>query len=152
MEREFIKIRQALEEHLSAINENTTEIQALFDYLQEVEIKIEKMSQRLDALQLSSCDQPLSLKPLVSPLNHIEKKVFLVLYTEETPLSYHEIANKAKLPFSIIPECISTLTTKGIPLLRSFYNDQLFLKLDPQFKEIQAKENLVNFSLQSFME
>ncbi len=152
MEKEFAKIRQELEEHLSAINENTTEIQALFDYFQEIELKIEKVSQRLDAIQLSTLDQPLSLKPLVSPLNHVEKKVFLVLYTEETPLSYHEIGNKAKLPYSIIPECVSSLTTKGIPLLRSFYNDQLFLKLDPQFKEVQAKENLVNLSLHSFME
>ena len=32
-------LQQALEEHLTAINENTTEIQALFDYLHELEIK-----------------------------------------------------------------------------------------------------------------
>ena len=45
---EFHQVKQALEEHLNSINENTTEIQALFDYLQEMEIKVEKMSQRLD--------------------------------------------------------------------------------------------------------
>ena len=80
------------------------------------------------------------------------KKVFLVLYTEESPLSFQEIAGKAQLPVALISESISSLTSKGVPLVRSFFNDQQFVKLDPQFKEIQAKENVVNLSLQSFME
>ena len=37
----FSNIRAALEEHLSAINENSNEIQALFDYLQDMESKID---------------------------------------------------------------------------------------------------------------
>ena len=43
MEYEFATIRHALEEHLSSINENTSEIQSLFDYLQEMEQKVEKV-------------------------------------------------------------------------------------------------------------
>ena len=147
---EFVKIRQALEEHLSAINENTTEIQALFDYIQEMEVKMEKLSQRLDALQLTQ--NPIVSKPFISPLNQAERKVFLVLYTEEQALTYEEVAVKSGTHVAVVPETISTLGTKGVPLIRSFYNDQLFFKLDPQFKELQAKENLVNLSLQSFME
>ena len=146
---EFHNIRQALEEHLSAINENTSEIQSLFDYLQELDIKIEKVTHRLDQLQLSQ-DIPLP-KPTVDPLNQIEKKVFLVLYTEETPLSFHEIASKANLPNSIVPECISSLASKGIPFARTFCNEQLFVKIDSTFKELQAKENIINLSLESFM-
>jgi len=146
---EFQKVRHALEEHLSAINENTSEIQGLFDYLQEMENKIEKLSQRLDQLQLNQ-DLPLEKANIMS-LNHTEKKVFLTLYTEEMPLSYREIAERAKVPLSIIPECISSLTSKGIRIVRSLYNDSLFFKIDSKFKELQAKENLVNLSLESFM-
>lgn len=146
---EFYNIKRALEEHLTAINENTSEIQALFDYLQEMDIKVEKLSQRLDQLQIS---QGLEVpKPTVLPLNHTEKKVFLALYTEEIPLTYREIAERAKLPLSLVPECISSLTGKGIALSRNFCNGQLFIKINPEFKELQAKEKLINLSLESFM-
>ena len=147
MKTELNRIRLALEEHLSAINDNTTEIQALFDYLQELEIKVEKLSQRLEGVQLN--EKEIISKPC--SLNHTEKKVFLVLYTEETQLTYAEIAIRCNLPVSLIPDCISSLVQKSIPLHRSFVNDQLFWKLDHLFKERQAKENLINLSLQSFI-
>jgi len=148
MKKDLEKIKQALDDHLAGINENTTEIQALFDYLHELEVKFEKLNQRLDNLQLSENKD----KPELITLTQKERKVFLVFYTEEMALSYHEIAEKAEISVALIPECISSLTNKGIPFIRTFVNDQIFLKLEPQFKELQAKENLVNLSLQSFME
>lgn len=139
-----------LEEHLAAINDNTTEVQALFDYLQELEIKLEKCSQRLDQTQLSlGIPKP---KTNIAPLNQMERKVFLVLYTGESLLTYQEIAVKSELSVSIVPECISSLIQKGIPFRRSFFENQLFVGLEPGFKELQAKENIVNLSLQSFMD
>jgi len=146
---EFHNVRQALEEHLTAINENTTEIQSLFDYLQEMEVKMEKLAQRMDQMQLSMGVQV--PKPEICPLVETEKKVFLTLYTEGAPLSYREIAQKSELSVSVIPECVSSLVNKGVPLSRSFCNEQIFIKLDNSFKEMQAKENIVNLSLQSFM-
>ena len=148
--KDFNAIRKMLEEHLSAINENTAEIQALFDYLQELEIKVEKVSQRLDQTQLNlGIPKP---KMNIAPLNQMERKLFLVLYTGEALMTYQEIAEKAELSISIIPECISSLIQKGIPFRRSFFENQLFVGLEPGFKELQAKENIVNLSLQSFME
>lgn len=147
--KELIKIRNALEEHLAAINENTSEIQALFDYIQELDVKVEKLCQRLDTLQLKS-DTKESVVPC--SLNQTEKKIFLVLYTEENPLTDAEIAVKAELAESLISESLSTLILKGINLHRSFVNGQMFWKLDVAFKERQAKENLINLSLQSFLE
>lgn len=146
--KHFIEIEKQLEEHLSSINGNTSEIQALFDYLHEIEIKLDKLTQRLEETQLNQKET----KPVITSLNQIEKKVFLVLYTDEIPLSYKEIAEKAGLPLALIPECVSSLSLKGVPFQRSCYNGQLFMKLDSKFKDIQAKENLVNLSLQSFME
>ncbi len=140
-------IRQNLSEHLSAINENTSELQSFFDYLQELDQKIEKLSQRIDQIQLQNHQE----KPYVVPLNTTEKKIFLILYTEEKPLNCLEISQKSSVPFSIIREHISSLVKKGIPMLRSFINNNTFYKLDPQFKEWQAKENIVNLSLNSFI-
>lgn len=148
MEKELASIRNALEEHLNAINENTSEIQAMFDYLQEVETKIERLSQRLDQLQL----QQETKEKSITPLTRIEQQVFLALYTEEIPLSYYEIAVKTQLPLAVTQETVAALARKGVPLVRSFVNEQLFLRLEPKFKEKQAKENVINLSLQSFLQ
>jgi len=137
MRKHFEHIRNALEEHLSSINENTTEIQSLFDYLHQLEIKVEKLSQRLDRSQLN---EPCA-KPQISPLNKTEREVFLALYTEEIPLTIPEIALRVKIPISLARENISSICSKGIPLHRSHFNNQLFLKLAPEFKEMQAKQN-----------
>jgi predicted transcriptional regulator len=147
---ELKKVRQALDEHLNSINDNTQEIQSLFDYLQEIEVKVEKLSQRLDQTQLNNQNSP--VKPCVAPLNQMERKIFLTLYTAEMPLSYREISERSQISPTIVHECISSLTSKGIPLIRTFCNDQMFFKIEPVFKEVQAKENLINLSLQSFME
>ncbi len=149
MQNELDMVRQILEEHLSAINDNSTEIQALFDYLRELEIKFEKISQRLDRIQLAYPEEQEKLA--VAPLDQQEKQVFLALYTEETPLSCAEIARKARVPPATVADCISSLIEKQVPLLRSMVNSLMFFKLAPSFKERQAKENLVNLSLTSFM-
>lgn len=149
MKKEFNSIRQALEEHLSSINENTSEIQGLFDYLQEMSVKVEKLNQRIEELQLHHNPEE---KRTVSPLNQIEKKLFLELYTEESPLCFKELAVRLQFPISVVQDGINSLVAKGIPLERSYFNDKPFLKLNPEFKERQAKENLINLSLNSFME
>lgn len=150
MKKEFNSFKRILEEHLTSINENTTEIQTLFDFLQELDMKVDRLSQRVEQAQLL---QGQSIpKPAVSPLDQTERRIFLTLYTEEAPLSYQELSTKSGLPLSLIPENISSLVQKGIPFQRSLFNGTLFLKLDPAFKEQQAKENIVNLSLQSFME
>jgi hypothetical protein len=150
MVKDFNYVRKQLEEHLTAINENTSEIQAMLDFLQEVEFKIEKLSARIDSIQM--VEDKKNEIPYVMPLNMIERKVFLVLYTEHSSLTYNEIAQKVQLPETLIPDYISSLVHKGIPLQRSHFNDRLFFKLDPEFKELQAKENIVNLSLQSFLD
>jgi hypothetical protein len=147
MEQKFSFVRKQLEEHLSAINENTSEIQAMLDYLQIIESKIEIVSQRMDLLQI----QETKYKEEVEPLTEVEKKIFLTLYTEQNPLTFQEIAIKAHLLPSLVPDHVSSIVHKGVPLQRSSFNNRLFFKLDPKFKELQAKENLVNLSLQSFM-
>lgn len=146
--KNLASIRQELSEHLSAINENTGELQSFFDYLQEIEQKLDKLSQRLDQLQLQS-NFPKE-KPYIAPLNTTEKKLFLTFYTEGNPLSCLELSQKSGVPLSIIREFLTSLSQKGIPLTRAFLNNQTCYQIDPQFKEWQAKENIINLSLDSF--
>ena len=146
VKKHFLLVKQNLSEHLSAINENTSELHSFFDYLQELDQKIEKLSQRIDQIQLQNHKE----KPYITPLNATEKKIFLALYTEETPLNCLEISQKTSIPLSIIREHLTTLSQKGIPLTRSFVNNQTFYQLDQNFKEWQAKNNIINLSLDAF--
>jgi DNA-directed RNA polymerase specialized sigma subunit len=150
MKKNFEAIRSALEEHLSAINENTSEIQALFDYLHEMDVKIEKISQRLDKIQINNSHT--CIKQSIQPLSQQEKKVFLTLYTQESPLSFSDISKRSHLQTSVVCDCVSSLVRKGIPLQRSHFNNHMFIKIDPNFKELQAKENIINLSLNSFID
>jgi len=143
-------IKQNLSEHLSAINENTSEIQGVFDYFHELDQKIEKLASRLDKIQLEQGSQ--LEKPYVAPLNETERKVFLALYTEEKPLNCFELSEKSKVPISIIRDILTTVAQKGIPIKRSFENNQTYHQIDVKFKEWQAKEGILNLSLNSFLE
>lgn len=144
---QFGHIRGMVEEHLSAINENSSEIQSLFDYLQDLEVKVDKVTARLDSIQLEK--QTTNTKD-IEPLNAIEKQIFLSLYMEELALTYQDIAHRVHLSVALVQESITALVRKGIPLVRSFFNNQQFVQLETEFKERQAKENLINLSLESF--
>lgn len=146
----FNHIKQNLSEHLSAINENTSELQSFFDYIQEIETKIDKLSERIDGIQLSNQENS-NEQPYIAPLNNTEKKIFLVLYTEFKPLDCIEISHRSEVPLSIIREHIASLIQKGIPLKRTFNGNQTSYQLDQRFKEWQAKENIINLSLTSFI-
>ena len=114
-----------------------------------------RLTQFVKSIRLSIGQLSLGIpkpKMSIAPLNQVERKLFLILYTGESLMTYQEISEKAELSVSVIPECISSLIKKGVPLQRSFFNEQIFLRLEPQFKELQAKENLINLSLQSFLE
>jgi predicted transcriptional regulator len=147
MSGDFKKIFSSLEDHLQSINDNSAEIQSLFDYLQELELKMDRISSRLDEVQIQHEHM---VKKDVQPLNHLEKQIFLVLYTEEFAMTVPDICEKTKLPSSVVQERINTIITKGVPLVRSYVDKQVYIQIDGQFKERQAKENLVNLSLDSF--
>ncbi len=141
------QIEQQFDDHRAAINENTTEIQAVFDYLREIEGKIDALGQRVEHMLLS--EKPAAPKEVA--VTTMERDIFMALYMEEVPLSYGEIALKCNIPVSCVPDGLTSLSAKGIPFVRTFYGEKLFVKLDPKFKELQAKENIVNLSLESFI-
>lgn len=141
------KIEMQFEDHRTAINENTSEIQALFDYLREIEGKLDALGQKVEHVLLSQ--QPPA--PRHVAVTRMERDIFMVLYMEEAPLSYGEIALKCNMPVSCVPDALTSLSEKGIPFVRTFYGERLFLRIDPKFKELQAKEKIVNLSLESFI-
>lgn len=154
----FSKIKEEFEDHLTAINENTNEIQANYEYLSEIDDKIEKICQRLEKIELflqKNSSFKIEEKPSykLEQLTKREQEVFLMLYTleEKGPVSYRELSRKTGLPEELISSYIISMVQKGVPIKKKYVANKAFLFLDKQFKNIQAKENILNIEQKTLL-
>jgi len=155
---EILKVRCDLDEHLQSINESANEISANYEYTCQLERNIEKLSERLDQIQMylemnsgMKFEQKKSFD--VRKLNRKEQEVFLVIYTleeEKGALTYDDIAQKLKISSHLAGNYVTALVEKGVPIIKRYLNSKAYLKLDPEFKTLQAKENILQLSLQEF--
>jgi len=144
------QLKSELDEHLEAINQNTGEIQDSYGCINEINNKMEKFAERLERIELflqtnsnfiieeGSFD--------IKPLTYSEQQVFLVIYAledEKGLVSYAEIRRKTGLSVYMVSEYILRLAEKGIPLIRKYVNNLPYIKLNPDFKRLQAKENIL---------
>lgn len=139
-------MRDELDDHRLAINENTDELSATNEFLNELNRKLDRMSERLDELTLlvkgSKDEKKLDIQPLTSR----EKQVFLALYvlTESQPYaSYEQLARKLLNDKSVVMNAVTSMIQKGVPVLKKYDGNSVFLKLDAQFRQLQAKQNIV---------
>lgn len=154
---EFTKIRHEFEEHLQAINENTNEICANYEYMCELESKLDKLSERADQiqmyLQLNSNISVAKRSFDVKRLDRKEQEVFLVIYTleeEKGSLTYEDIAKRLNISEHLAANYVTSIIEKGVPILKRYINSKPYLRLEPEFKTLQAKENILQLSLQEF--
>jgi predicted transcriptional regulator len=144
-------IKKEFEEHLQAINENTNEIQSNYEYLCEIENKINKLTERIDQIQffLQSntnfiIDRIENFE--IKPLTRKEQYIFLVLYTledEKGIVSYLDITKKTGFTESLVRDYVTSIIEKGVPIIKRYINNRVYLKLDKEFKRLQAKENIL---------
>jgi len=144
------QLKNELDGHLEAINENTAEIQESYGCMNEINDKLEKLSERFERMELflqSHSNFIVEDKIFeVLPLTKTEQHVFLVIYAledEKGLVSHTDISRKTGLPSYVVSEYITRLVQKGVPLIRKFVNNIPYLKLNPDFKRLQAKENIL---------
>jgi len=148
------RINEEFEDHLDSINENTNEIQANYEYLCEIDNKIEKLSEKLEEIQLILSKmtgkklEMQSSSSYVKPLTRAEQQIFLVLYTSEKPISYMEMSKKLNISLTLIREHITNLIEKGVQIDKSYVKGRPHVILDKKFKDLQAKKNLVRLDQQ----
>ncbi len=135
------EIQEELDDHLTAINENSDEIAQHSEHLVELEEKFEKLKEKVDEIHymLSKlvCEESYEL-------NENEKRVFMVLYSiEHTPLSFTDIAMRTNLTELAVKAYIFSMINKGIPIVEIKLGNQSYFKLERSFKEKQAKENIL---------
>lgn len=146
----FSQIRDEFEDHLTAINENTNEIQANYELLCKIDQKLTKLTERLDKIDLFlqknglKKEEKQQFKPI--RLSKREQEIFLVLYTLEEvkgSVTYLDIARKVSLPEDIVSSYIANMLQKGVPIIKRYIANETHLSLNPAFKSLQAKENIL---------
>ena len=140
VKKSFETVKEELEDHLESINHSTQEIQSIYDYLSEIDAKIDKMNERVDELHMM-------MAPEIEETNNIsltnrEQEVFMVLYSEEN-ITLKDIAKRLGFTEEMVNKYIYNLISKGIPVLRDYTEDTLSFSLDLKFKDIQAKNNIL---------
>lgn len=132
----FSKVKEELDDHLDAINRNSTEIQSLYEYLIALERKMDKLAERLEE------QQPVA-RYVVEPLTSREQEVFLHIYMVEGPVQASVVASQLGFSEGLVREYVRSMVAKGIPLLQQVVGDDVSFSLELRFREAQARQSLV---------
>lgn len=143
----FKKVKEERDEHREIINQLTSELQTAFEYISELEIKFEKVKETTDELQMFKNSMLINDKTHFSnmDLSLDEQKLFLTLYVfgENEPLSFVFIKQKLGSTDLNVKALLSSLLDKKVPITRERISSELYFNIDPRFRELQSKENLI---------
>jgi len=146
-------IREEFDDHLESINDNTNETQANYEYISKVDDKLNKITERLDQIEnwmsrltgvaIKEEDDEIRIS-----LSEKEKKVLLILYTasENHPVTYQDIANSLNENEFLIRGYVTNILEKGVPVQKRYVDRQVFLSVNREFKEKQAKHNVLGIN------
>ena len=151
----FNKIKGEFEDHLDSINENTNEIHSNYEYLCELDSKIDKLNEKLDEVMMFM--QHLSKKGpklkkqkfIIKSLTRKEQEIFFALYTLEQnkePVTYIGIARFLCITPYLTQNYITNLIEKGVPIQKRYIDNEVSLTLNPQFRELQTKNNIAEIN------
>jgi len=130
------------------LNENTNEMQANYEYLMELDSKIQKLNERIDELHMVMNPNFKKDKAVcASPLTKLEQEVFLIIFTTtDTLLTYKDIANRTGLSETMVEKYVTSLVVKGIPVIKIYRNTRTYLRLDERYRLHQAKNDLLKLN------
>lgn len=142
-------MREELDDHRLAINENTDELVAANEFVSELSKRLDKLTERVDELTLLLKGQKEQKSFSIQPLTNREKEVFHALYvlTESQPYaSYEQIARKTCTTKGIVMDTLTSIALKGVPILKKLDGTTVFMKLDQDFRQLQAKQNVIGLN------
>jgi len=142
----FDAIKQDLDIHLDAINENTAEIYENRQMISDLHERICKLSDQLCELKVRLDESEVRF-PMNIELSGREQEVFISLYTQASPTQYSDLSRTVSLPIARVQEVVYSLIQKGIPVLKQrSESGNILLSLDIEFKEEQTRRNIVSIN------
>jgi DNA-binding CsgD family transcriptional regulator len=138
----FRHIKNEFDDHLNAINQNTSEIQSVYDFMSDLDRRLDKVQERVDELQMQVNPEMKDVPEIDLTLR--EQEVFFVLYTSSDPISCQEIGRRLGFTTEMVNKYVYNMIAKGIPVMRDDTEDDLYVRLDNSFRTMQAKREIVN--------
>ncbi|MBU1201108.1 MAG: hypothetical protein KJ583_02915 [Nanoarchaeota archaeon] len=139
----FSSVKDELDMHLDSINQSTNEIQSNYEYLMALDAKIEKLTDKVDELQMQI--NPDFCQPDFSDilLSKREQELFLNIYTVEDRISMSGLARKCGLTLEMCDSLLRALSSKKIPIIKQLVDGVIFVSLEYNFKDMQARKNIL---------
>jgi len=144
LRQSFHEVRAEMDDHLDAINQNSSEVNALHAFLEQINAKIDKVSDRVDELSFLLSPEKTDFSSI--RLTRQEQEVFLVLYSLEGPLTPEQVGQKLGLSRQLAAQYLYNLQLKGVPMVARNWKGELFYSLDLKFKDLQARKNVLRIS------
>ncbi len=141
VKRAFKLIKNELDEHLDAINQNTNEIQGLYEIISELENKLDTLAERLEHFEMQLHDNHRI------NLSEDEKKIFHVLYllSETKPfVLISELQEKLDMDAFVLDALINSMIAKGVGIEKLIKSGTVAYRLENTFRIIQTKNNVLN--------
>ena len=136
------QIRDELDDHLDTINQNTEELSSAYQYIAELEGKIEKLSERLDEITYSGAAQEL-IGGMEIDLSLKEQEIFSCLYHYPQGLTVEQVTRLTGFTQPVINTVIDTLGEKGVPVHKHITGLGKSFQLEHKFRDLQARKQLV---------
>lgn len=124
---------------------NTDEIERVYEAMSDLDMKIEKLNERIDTLQMNVAPQK-SKQSLNIELTHREQEVFVLLYSQHDRVKVEDIARRLGFTQEMVNRYVYNLIAKGIPVMKEYEMENLYVFLDSGFKELQAKNNILTIN------
>ena len=137
-------LREELDEHLDAINRNTEEVTETHEDIAELEVRLEKLAERIDALQALLLSQTPSVKSV--RLTPKEEEMLKILLEAKEPLTSLLLGKMAGLTADAAAQTLYCLKQKGVPLLATTVDEQTFYALEAQFRDLQRARVTYTFN------
>ncbi|MFH1589940.1 MAG: hypothetical protein ABIB43_05220 [archaeon] len=139
----FESIKDEMDVHLDSINQNTNEIQGNYTHITDIEAKVDKLSDKIDEIQMQLNPNSILQNFDDISLSKREQEVFMSIYTEEDRISIVGLAKKLGLTLEMCELVLSRIKAKGIPLVKQLVNEEILVSLDYDFKDLQARKNIL---------
>ncbi|MBC8494602.1 hypothetical protein H8D36_00445 [archaeon] len=139
----FKSVKDELDIHLDSINQNTNEIQSNYETISQMEVKIDKLTEKIDEMQMQLNPNAYMYNVDNVVLSMREQELFLGIYTEEDRISMPGLSRKLGLTLPMCEALINSIKIKGVPIVRQLVNEVMHVSLDYTFKDLQARKNLL---------
>lgn len=139
-------MRDELDDHRASINENTCELETVYEFMNELARKLDKLAERVDDIALRVNAGPKERSFEFEPLSSREKEVFRAIYELTECRAYvavDDVARRCMLTRELVGTHIAAIARKGVPLTKRCDNGRGFVRIDPAFRSLQARKNVI---------